>query len=66
MEVWEYKMQMQVSHGNVAGQLISCGSKELQTSLQRITGGTLYQKTEAHLFDEMKKLVEEFLSMKQE
>ena len=78
LEVWEYNMQMQVLHGNVAGQLISCRSKELQTSLQRITGGTLYQKSEAHLFDEMKKLVvryrtqdptvyvEEFLSMKQE
>ena len=53
----EYKKQMQVSDDNVAGQLLSCGSKELQTSLQRITGGTLYQKTEADLLDEMKKLV---------
>ena len=84
MEVWEtfltqwveYKKQMHVSTDNVAGQLISCGSKELQTSLQRITGGKLYDKTKADLLDEMKKLmvryqnpavyVEEFLTMKQE
>ena len=84
MEVWEtfltqwaeYKKQMQVSTDNVAGQLISCGSEELQTSLQRILGGKLYDKKEVDLLDEMKKLVvrfqnpavyvEEFLTMKQE
>ena len=41
--------QMQVSIDNVAGQLVQCGSKELITSLQRIT--------EADLLVEMKKLV---------
>ena len=59
LEVWEtfltqwaeYMKQMQVSTDNVAGQLISCGSKELQTSLQRITGGKLYQKTEVDLLE---------------
>ena len=45
----EYKKQMKVSPHNVAGQLISCGSQELQTSLTRITGRALYKKTEAYL-----------------
>ena len=84
LEVWEtfltqweeYKKQMQVSIDKVPGQLVSCGSKELITSLHRITGGTLYSKTEADLLAEMKKLVvryqnpavyvEEFLTIKQE
>ena len=48
---------IQEADEGLAGQLISCGSKELQTSLQRITGRTLYQKTEADLLDEMKKLM---------
>ena len=65
---------MQVSTTNVAGQLISCGSDELQTSLQRIVGRELYNKTEVELLGEMKKLVvkyqnpavyvEEFLTTK--
>ena len=70
----EYKKQMQVSTTNVAGQLISCGSDELQTSLQRIVGRELYNKTEVELLGKMKKLVvkyqnpavyvEEFLTTK--
>ena len=70
----EYKKQMQVSTTNVAGQLILCGSDELQTSLQRIVGRELYNKTEVELLGEMKKLVvkyqnpavyvEEFLTTK--
>ena len=72
----EYKKQMQISTTNVAGLLISCGSVELQTSLQRIMGRELYSKTEVDLLGEMKKLVvkyqnpavyvEEFLTTKQE
>ena len=46
-----------VSIGNVAGQLVSCRSKELKTSLTRITGGRLFEKTEADLLDAMKKRV---------
>ena len=65
LEVWEtfltqweeYKRQVHVSTDKVQGQLVSCGSKELQTSLHRITGGTLYSKTEKELLAEMKKLV---------
>ena len=53
----EYKKQMQVSTTNVAGQLISCRSDELQTSLQRIVGRELYNKTKVELLGEMKKLV---------
>ena len=84
LEVWEtfltqweeYKRQVHVSTDKVQGQLVSCGSKELQTSLHRITGGTLYSKTEKELLAEMKKrvvryqnpavYVEEFLRIKQE
>ena len=67
---------MQVSTDNVAGQLILCGSEEIQTSLQRILGVKLYEKTEVDLLEKMKNLlvryqnpavyVEEFLTMKQE
>ena len=54
LEVWEtfltqweeFKRQVHISTDKVPGQLVSCGSKELQTSLHRITGGTLYSKTE--------------------
>ena len=41
----EYKKQMKVLTTNVAGQLISCASNELETSLQRILGKELYNKT---------------------
>ena len=52
LEVWEkfltkwteYKKQMQVSDDNVAGQLILCGSEELQTSPQRTLGRKQYEK----------------------
>ena len=65
LEVWEtfltqweeYKRQVHVSTDKVQGQLVSCGSKELHTSLHRIMGGTLYSKTEKELLAEMKKLV---------
>ena len=84
LEVWEtfltqceeFKRQVHIPTDKVPGQLVSCGSKELQTSLHRITGGTLYSKTEKELLAEMKKLVvryqnpavfvEEFLTIKQE
>ena len=71
----EYKKQMKVLTTNVAGQLISCASNELETSLLRILGKELYNKTEVELLGEMKKLVvkyqnpavyvEEFLTLKQ-
>merc|ERR1711895_254984 len=72
----EYKRQMRVETGDVPGQLISCGSNELQTSLTRVLGKSLYKETEGVLLHEMKKLVvkfqnpavyvEEFLTTKQE
>ena len=72
----EYKKQMKVDTGNVSGQLISCTSNELETSLRRILGQDLYNEAEVVLLREMKKLVvkyqnpavnvEEFLTTKQE
>ena len=72
----EYKKQMKVDTGNVSGQLISCASNELETSLRRVLGKDFYNETEGVLLLEMKKLVvkfqnpavyvEEFLTTKQE
>ena len=72
----EYKKQMKVDTGNGTGQLISCTSNELETSLTRILGKDLYNEDEVVLLREMKKLVvkfqnpavyvEEFLTTKQE
>ena len=72
----EYKKQMKVDTGNVSGQLISCTSNELETSLRRILGQDLYNEAEVVLLREMKQLVvkfqnpavyvEEFLTIKQE
>merc|ERR1712055_1204907 len=53
----EYKKQMKVGAGIVSGQLISCTSTELETSLRRILGENLYDETEAVLLREMKQLV---------
>ena len=41
----EYKKQMKVDTGNVSGQLISCASNELETSLRRVLGQNLYDET---------------------
>ena len=72
----EYKKQMKVDTGIVSGQLISCTSNELETSLRRILGENLYDEAEAVLLREMKQLVvkfqnpavyiEEFMTTKQE
>ena len=72
----EYKKQMKVDTSNVAGQLISCTSDELETSLTRVLGNDLYNETEVVLLNEMKRIVvkfqnpaiyvEEFLTTKQE
>ena len=56
----EYKRQMRVETGDVPGQLISCGSKELQTSLTRVLGKGLYKETEGVLLLEMKNLAVKF------
>ena len=56
----EYKRQMRVETGDVSGQLISCGSNELQTSLTRVLGKDLYKETEGVLLHEMKNLVVKF------
>merc|ERR1712105_340201 len=67
---------MKVDTGTVSGQLISCTSNELETSLMRILGKDLYNEAEVVLLCELKKLVvkfqnpavhvEEFLTTKQE
>ena len=46
----EYKKQMKVDTSNVSGQLISCTSNELETSLTRILGKDLYNKAEVVLW----------------
>ena len=56
----EYKRQMRVETEDVSGQLISCGSNELQTSLTRVLGKDLYKETEGVLLLEMKNLVVKF------
>ena len=61
---------------NAPGLLVTCLTPELKTSLYRITGGQHYTKSEAHLLEEIKKLVvkhqnpavhvKDFLSTRQE
>ena len=72
----EYKKQMKVDTGNVSGQLLSCTSDKLETSLRRILGENFYDEAEVVLLREMKQLVvkfqnpavyvEEFMTIKQE
>ena len=72
----EYKRQMKVGTGKVSGQLISCASDELETSLRRLLGENFYDEAETVLLHEMKQLVvkfqnpavyvEEFMTIKQE
>ena len=40
----EYKKQMKVDTGSVSGQLISCASNELETSLRRVLGQDFYNE----------------------